>query len=103
MHFFVVLLKIVLGDVLNKCNYDEARNILGFNRCSESESCQQCAGKRTCSSSGYCQGTSGCSSAFSSVSACCDKFCKTCSSKSKLIFVNFIKIMFVWLVKSDIH
>ena len=41
----------------NACNYDEAQNSLGANRCYMDN---ECAGARTCSDWGWCQGVSGC-------------------------------------------
>jgi len=41
----------------NTCAYDEAKNIKGPNRCTTA---YECAGARTCSQWGWCQGNSGC-------------------------------------------
>ena len=43
--------------VPDHCNYNEALNVNGPNRCLYNN---ECAGERTCSSVGWCQGVSGC-------------------------------------------
>ena len=43
--------------VPDHCNYNEALNVNGPNRCLYDN---ECAGERTCSSAGWCQGVSGC-------------------------------------------
>merc|ERR1712046_362688 len=46
-----------LTSAQRKCLINEAKNKLGSNRCTKSS---ECAGKRVCSSAGWCSGNSGC-------------------------------------------
>ena len=85
---------------INSCNYDEATNKLGANKCDPAYTSQSCSGCRTCSSSGYCSGESTCISSTATVncstsSLCYVDNCSTCiPSSGKLLFKYFSLLLF---------
>ena len=50
--------EVSLAEITDMCLIDESSNYLGSNQCSIDT---ECNGDRTCSSSGWCLGISGCS------------------------------------------
>ena len=55
--FTIMSLVATMAAAANTCEYDEALNALGPNRCSSS---LECGGARYCSDWGWCHGNSGC-------------------------------------------
>ena len=53
----MAMLLLAAVSATNTCQYDEAKNKRGANKCTRNN---ECSGARTCSSFGWCQGASGC-------------------------------------------